>query len=100
MATLKDARNIYKEQIFSPPQSQNTENQHQVLHLCLYDVCIQVCACADVYACAFVCAHAGAHLPCAHRRSEDDLRCQPFSSTWFETGFLFLGVENAGLAVP
>ena len=78
------------------------------LHLCVYDVhicmcahvCICVCACADVYSCAFVCVHAGAHLPCAHWKSEDGLRCQPFPYIWFEAEFLSLEVETAGLAVP
>jgi hypothetical protein len=97
-----------KNRDFVPPQSQNTEDQLRVLHLCVYDVhicmcahvCICVCACADVYSCAFVCVHAGAHLPCAHWKSEDGLRCQPFPYIWFEAEFLSLEVETAGLAVP
>lgn len=40
--------------------------------------------------------------PChgAHRQSEDHLRGQALSPTWFDAGFLSLEVENVELAVP
>lgn len=100
MATREDAGNIYKDQRLRPPQSQSTENQHQVSHPCVYDACIRVCACADVYSCAFVCVHAGAHLPWGTQAVRRPPQVSSFVSYWFDAGFLSLEVENVELAVP